>query len=186
MKYQIIKVITEVNDFEEACMLAGLSRQPAFDELPGELFWSTEKQIGVFAVPEPGDDDLTNAVKDFVGLFDGRLVLDEDDGDDQEEMIPDDDEFPAVEMPLVCMDCHIKKTVLDAAYTNSRCSCGGNIVSIADVPAGIPIYDSAAEYFAANPEPQRDDADALTDAEVEELAAASAAAANQFLKELAQ
>lgn len=61
MKYQIVKVIREVNEFEDACVLAGLDRQPAFDELPGELFWSHHKQIGIFAVPEEGDD-LTPAV----------------------------------------------------------------------------------------------------------------------------
>ena len=81
MTYQIIKVIAEVADFEKACMLAGLSRQPVFDELPGELFWSKEKQVGGFAVPEPGDEEIAAAVTDFVGLFDGRLVLDDDDAD---------------------------------------------------------------------------------------------------------
>lgn len=78
MTYQIIKVIKEVENFEEACILAGLDRSPAFDELPGELFWSTAKQVGVFAIPD-ADDELTSAVRDFVGLFDGRLVLDDDD-----------------------------------------------------------------------------------------------------------
>ena len=135
MKYQIIKVIHEVNDFEEACTLAGLSRQPAFDELPGELFWSNEKKIGVFAVPEPGDDEIAAAVTEFVSLFDGRLVLDE--ADDDEETL-----------------------------------------------SAIPVYHSAAEYFAANPEPIFDDADALTEQEAAEIADASAAAANLFLKEL--
>lgn len=68
MKYQIIKVIKEVNDFEEACILV----------------WSREKQIGVFAVPEPGDEEITAAVTEFVSLFDGRLVLDEDEADDED------------------------------------------------------------------------------------------------------
>lgn len=73
MKYQIVRVIKEVQDFEEACLLAGLNRQPAFDEAPGELFWSNEKKVGILAVPEPGDDELTHAVADFVDLFDGGI-----------------------------------------------------------------------------------------------------------------
>lgn len=69
MKYQIVKIINEVNDFEEACILAGLSRQPAFDELPGELFWSNEKKIGVFAVPEPGDEEIAAESKDSPAML---------------------------------------------------------------------------------------------------------------------
>ena len=115
MKYQIIKVIHEVNDFEEACTLAGLSRHPAFDELPGELFWSVEKRIGVFAVPEPGDDETAAAVTE-------------------------------------------------------------------ETLSAIPVYHSATEYFAANPEPIFDEADALTGEEAAEIAEASAA--NMFLKEM--
>ena len=92
MTYQIIKVINEVNDFEEACLFAGLSRQPAFDELPGELFWSNAKKIGVFAIPAPGDE-LTNAVTDFVSLFDGRLVLDDADDDTGEPQRDDADDL---------------------------------------------------------------------------------------------
>ena len=148
MTYQIIKVIAEVNDFEEACILAGLNRQPAFDELPGELFWSNAKKIGVFAIPDPADA-LATAALEFVSLFDGRLVLDDADDDTGE---------PQLELS-------------DFDQTGMQRD-------------AIPIYRSAAEYFAANPEPQRDDADALTDDEAEELAEASAAAANLFLKEM--
>lgn len=83
-----------------------------------------------------GHTRIAAAVTEFIGLFDGRLVLDDDDED-----------------------------------TNA---------------GAIPVYHSAADYFAANPEPQHDDADALTDAEADEIAEASAAAANLFLKELAQ
>lgn len=126
MTYQIIKVIAEVNDFEEACILAGLNLQPAFDELPGELFWSNAKKIGVFAIPDPADA-LATAALEFVSLFDGRLVL--DDADDTGE--------PQLE---------------------------------------LSDFDQTGM--------QRDDADALTDDEAEELAEASAAAANLFLKEM--
>ena len=159
MKYQIIKVIKEVDSFEEACVLAGLYRQPAFDELPGELFWSNEKQIGVFAVPEPRDDDLTDAVTGFVGLFDGRLVLDDEEADDS-------DARP-------CVVCDKPESL-----TCQECCC-----SDADASA-IPVYHSAAEYFAANPEPPFDEADALTDAEAAELAQASRDAAHNFLEEI--
>ena len=56
MKFYIIKVIKESADFEDASVLAGLNRQPALDELPGDVFWSLEKQTGILAVPEEGDD----------------------------------------------------------------------------------------------------------------------------------
>ena len=84
----------------------------------------------------------------FVGLFDGRLVLDDADDDTGE---------PQLELS-------------DFDQTGMQRD-------------AIPIYHSAAEYFAANPDPPFDEADALTDAEAEELAQASLDAANQFLSE---
>ena len=55
-----------------------------------------------------------------------------------------------------------------------------------ELTAAEPVYHSMSEYFAANPEPQHDDADALTDDEAEELTIEIVEAANQFLKEMGE
>lgn len=115
MKYQIIKVINEVTDFEDACVLAGIGRHPAFDELPGELFWSAAKQAGVLAVPEPGDDEIAEPVIELVGVYDcGRLV--EENYDDPKK-------------PMICANCNHRQTILEATTSSglSCCNCGGAV-----------------------------------------------------------
>jgi hypothetical protein len=85
MNYKIFKEIRELPTFEEAMILGGLPRQPEFSEAHGDLFFHAPSGIVILAIPEPGDDDLTAAVTDFVGLFDGRLVLDDEPEDDEED-----------------------------------------------------------------------------------------------------